>query len=109
MVGTRRPRLSWRAVHLNGQSFIYTETGAFLCVVTTPSVHETARAQADFIIRACHHHDELVRLVKAAMGILADGAYENAVLGLGISPTLVQEFSECASQVLHLVQPGEEG
>lgn len=111
MVGTRPvpPRLPWRAVHLNGQSFIYTETGAFLCVVTTPSAHETAQAKADFIIRACHHHDELVRLVKAAIGILSDGLYENAVPVLGISTTLMQEFSERASAILQMAQPGEAG
>lgn len=94
----RRP---WRAVHLAGQSFIYTPTGDFLCVVTNPSMQQSAQVNADFIIRACHHHDALVRLVKTAVGILSDGAEENIPLGLGISPVLVREFFHQALEILH--------
>jgi hypothetical protein len=95
--------LPWRAVHVAGQSFIYTEAGTLICVVTSPLAHEVAPAGADFIICACRHHHELARLVESAVHILADGSEVNIALGFGISRVRVEEFFRQAGQILHAV------
>lgn len=88
--------LAWRTVRLDGHSFIYTETGTLICMVPKQD-----HARADFIVRACRHHDELIRLVKAAVNILSDGSEENVALGFGIPPCWAEEFCRQAGQVLN--------
>lgn len=94
--------LAWRTVQLDGSSFIYTETGTLVCMVP-----KQPGARADFIVRACRHHDELMRLVQSAVNILSDGSEENVALGFGISPCLAQEFCRQSAKVLHAtgIQP----
>lgn len=62
---------AWRTVQLDGHSFIYTQTGTLVCMVP-----KQAGVRADFIVRACRHHDELVRLLQSAVNILSDGSEE---------------------------------
>ncbi len=87
---------AWRIVKIDGHSFIYTETGTLICLVPKQD-----HASADYIVRACHHHDELVRLVKAAVNILSDGSEENVALGFGISACWAEEFCRQATEILH--------
>jgi hypothetical protein len=90
--------MSWQIVKIDGHSFIYTETGTLICMVPKQD-----GASADFIVRACRHHDELVRLVRSAVKILSDGSEQNVALGFGISPRLVEEFFRQTGQVLHAI------
>ena len=87
---------AWRIVKIDGHSFIYSETGTLICMVPKQD-----KASADCIARACRHHDELMRLVKAAVNILSDGSEENVALGLGISPCWAEEFCRQATEILH--------
>lgn len=90
---------AWRIVKIDGHSFIYTEAGTLMCMVP-----KEPNARADFIVRACRHHDETVRLVQSAESILSDGSEQNVALGFRISPRLVEEFFRQTGQVLHAIR-----
>ena len=90
---------AWRTVRIEGHSFIYAETGTLICMVPKQS-----GARADFIVHACRHLDELVRLVQSAVSILSDGSEQNVALGFRISPRLVEEFFRQTGKVLHAIR-----
>lgn len=90
---------TWRIVKLEGHSFIYSGTDTLICMVP-----KQEGDGADFIVRACRHHDELLRLVKSAVRILSDGSEQNVALGFGISPLLVEEFFCQNAEILHTIR-----
>lgn len=93
--------LTWQAIHGVRQSFIYADHATLVCAVREQSTPKVARANADFIVCACNHHYELLRLVKAAACILSDACDEHAWPGLGVSSFLAQEFCRQATEILH--------
>ena|ERR1017187_2429786 len=96
--------LAWQAVHRAGQSFIYADKDTLVCVVAKQFANGAAPANTDFIVRACNHHYELLRLVRAAAYVLADACDEYAWPGLGVSPVLAREFCRQATEILHTAE-----
>ena len=95
---------SWHVITKDGRSFVYADKDTPVCVVAKQFSDEAVLANAQFIVRACNHHYELVRPLKAAAHTLTDGCDEHAWPGLGVSPTLAQEFCRQATETLHAVQ-----
>jgi hypothetical protein len=99
-------RLPWHCINARKQHFIYADQDVLVCVVMRQFQRGVSPANAEFIVRACNHHYELTRLVKAAAYILADACDDFAWPGLGVSSVSAKEFCRRATELLHTAEPG---
>ena len=98
--------LPWHCVKARRQHFIYADKDVLVGTVMQQFQKGVNAANAAFIIRACNHHYELTRLVRAAAYILADACDDFAWPGLGVSPVSAREFCRQATELLHTAEPG---
>jgi hypothetical protein len=91
--------LPWQAIHGVRQSIIYADKDTSVCATRRKVGFGVAEANANFIVHACNHHHELLRIVRCAASILADDG-EFPWPDSDVARVLAQEFCRQAADVL---------